>query len=209
VTAGTLLLTLAATAGGTELRVTVAQVNGQPLPGAVVIAESAQPVPHVRKLTATMDQRDLMFVPQVLVIRTGTDVEFPNSDQVRHQVYSFSAPKKFQLSLYAGRPHAPVTFDKPGLVTVGCNIHDGMVGYIYVTESPWFGRTGNDGALRLDVPAGEYTISVQHPRITDAAADLRRPLSVGASAVTVGFSLQRPVRPGTHAHGANTKWEDY
>ena len=86
---------------------------------------------------AIMDQRKLMFVPDVLVVQTGTAVDFPNSDQVRHQVYSFSGAKTFELALYAGRAHAPVVFDRSGLVTLGCNIHDSMVGYIWVTDSPW------------------------------------------------------------------------
>ena len=184
VTVCTLLLTLAATAAGTELHITVMQVDGRPMPGAVVVAEPAVPAPRPRRSTATIDQHNLMFVPQILVIRTGTDVEFPNSDQVRHQVYSFSAAKKFQLSLYAGRQHAPVNFDKPGLVTLGCNIHDAMIGYIYVTDSPWYGRTGSDGTLR-------------------------RPLSVGTAAMATGFDLVKSVRPASHAHGADSQWEDY
>ncbi len=77
---------------------------------------------------AIMDQRNLAFVPDVLVVQTGTAVDFPNSDQVRHQVYSFSDAKTFQLALYAGRAHAPVVFNRAGLVTLGCNIHDSMLG---------------------------------------------------------------------------------
>jgi plastocyanin len=205
----TLLLALAATAGATELRVTITQVDGHPMPGAIVIAAPAVAVPRPRKSTATIDQHNLMFVPEILIIRTGTDVDFPNSDQVRHQVYSFSAPKKFQLSLYSGRQHAPVNFDKPGLVTLGCNIHDGMIGYIYVTDSPWYGRTGSDGTLRLDVPAGQYTVTVQHPRIVDGAALLQRPVTIGATAQALEFNLVKSVRPAAHTHGADSKWEDY
>jgi plastocyanin len=210
VTACTLLLALAAALGATELRVTVTQADGRPMSGAVVVAEPSVPAPRpLRKVVATIDQRNLMFVPEILVIRTGSDVEFPNSDQVRHQVYSFSAPKRFQLPLYAGREHAPVNFDKPGLVTLGCNIHDSMIGYIYVTDSPWFGRTGGDGKLRLDVPAGQYTVTVQYPRIVDGVAELQRPVSVGPTAADVGFRLQKPVRPAPHMHGADSNWEEY
>jgi plastocyanin len=209
VMAHTLLLSVAGLAAGTELRVTVRQPDGQPVPGAVVVAEPAFAAPRLRKASATIDQRELKFVPEILVIRTGTEVEFPNSDQVRHQVYSFSAPKKFQLSLYAGRQHDPVTFDKAGVVTLGCNIHDSMIGYIYVTDSPWFGRTGSDGVLQLEVPAGQYTVSVRHPRIADSAASLQRAQTVGTAAVAVDFRLVKPVRPPTHMHGSNSHWEDY
>jgi plastocyanin len=209
VTVCTLLLALIGTAGGTELRVTVSLANGQPMPGAVVIAEPAEPAPRPRKTTATIDQRELMFLPEILVVRTGTDVAFPNSDQVRHQVYSFSAAKKFQLALYAGQQHEPVNFDKPGLVTLGCNIHDSMIGYVYVTDSPWFGRTSNRGTLLLELPAGKYTVSVQHPRIADNAASLRHALSVATEPVTVNFRLTKPMRPDAHMHGTDRTWEDY
>jgi plastocyanin len=79
---------------------------------------------------AQMDQRNREFVPHVLVIEAGTWVDFPNSDTVSHQVYSFSPAKPFQLPLYKGSAHPPVLFDHPGLVTLGCNIHDNMLGYI-------------------------------------------------------------------------------
>jgi plastocyanin len=209
VTACALLLGLAGTAAGTGLRVTVTQQDGGGFEGAVVIAEPAMAVPRGRKNVTIMDQKSLMFVPEIIVIRTGSDVDFPNSDQVRHQVYSFSGAKRFQLSLYAGRQYEPVNFDKPGLVTLGCNIHDSMIGYIYVTDSPWFGRTGADGSVTLSVPPGDYTVTVQHPRIVDAATALRRALTVGASDATTGFMLTKAVRLPSHVHGADKKWEDY
>ena len=181
VTACTFLLAVCASAAASELSVTVQQVDGRPFADAVVIAEPASPAPRPRAPPkASMDQRDLMFVPEILVIRTGTAVDFPNSDQVRHQVYSFSAAKTFQLSLYAGSTHPPVIFDKPGVVTLGCNIHDGMIGYIVVTDSPWFGRTDKQGMLVLrDLPAGEYTLQIWHSRINDDAAQLQTRASVG------------------------------
>jgi plastocyanin len=209
VTACALLLGLVATAAGTELRVTVTQHDGGGFAGAVVVAEPAVPAPRGRKAVSIMDQKNLMFVPDIIVIRTGSDVDFPNSDQVRHQVYSFSGAKKFQLSLYAGRQYEPVNFDKPGLVTLGCNIHDSMIGYIYVTDSPWFGRTGADGTVTLTVPPGDYTVTVQHPRIADAAATLRRTMTVGSNDATSAFVLTKPVRLPSHVHGTDKKWEDY
>ncbi len=95
-----------------------------------------------------MDQVDRQFSPYVLAVHTGTRVLFVNNDSVAHQVYSFSPAKRFELALYHGKPREPVVFDQPGIVTVGCNIHDNMVGYLYVTDAPWFGTTGNDGVWR-------------------------------------------------------------
>src|SRR5690349_18244737 len=164
VTASTLLLVLVQQVGAAELPVTVLTAEGRPLPGVVVVAEPASPAPRPRAPSqVTMDQRELAFVPDVLVVRTGTAVEFPNSDKVRHQVYSFSGAKTFKLALYAGRAHPPVTFEKPGVVTLGCNIHDGMIGHIVVTDSPWHGRTDDKGHIAMTaLPEGSYTLRVWH-----------------------------------------------
>ena len=152
-----------------------------------------------------------MFVPDVLVVQTGTAVDFPNSDQVRHQVYSFSGAKTFQLALYAGRAHAPVVFDRTGLVTLGCNIHDSMLGHIWVTDSPWFGRTGANGVLDLrELPAGDYTVHVWHALLDESGPQLELHLKLGDGATgTATFRLKRPLRAPLHHHGADKKWEDY
>ena len=116
------------------------------------------------RAVAVMDQRDSTFVPGVLVVQAGTTVSFPNSDTVQHQVYSFSPAKPFERPLYEGTPLEPVLFDRPGVVVVGCNIHDWMIGYIVVVPSPHFGKTDAQGKVRLDVPAGRYEMQVWHSR---------------------------------------------
>src|SRR5262245_20102478 len=107
-----------------SLAVELRDASGSPVTGGVVYAipEGRKPSPPTRE--AVMDQKDRRFVPHVLVVQTGTAVSFPNSDNVRHQVYSFSAAKKFQLPLYEGTPRKPVVFDRAGVVALGCNIHD-------------------------------------------------------------------------------------
>jgi len=212
VIASTLLLALVQQACGAELPVTVLQADGGPLAGAVVIAEPAVPAPRPRTATqTTMDQRNLSFVPDVLVVRTGTAVEFPNSDKVRHQVYSFSGAKTFKLALYAGRAHPPVTFDKPGLVTLGCNIHDGMIGHILVTDSPWFGRTDASGRITLAaLPEGSYTVRIWHSRIADAAPELERAVqATEGRPEPVTFHLVKKLKPALHNHGTDQRWDDY
>jgi hypothetical protein len=93
-------------------------------------------------------------------------VRFPNHDNIRHQVYSFSPAKRFELPLYAGVPAEAVVFDKPGVVILGCNIHDWMIGYVYVSESPYFAKTGKDGsALIAELPLRAYTVRVWHPQL--------------------------------------------
>ncbi|HAW22137.1 MAG TPA: hypothetical protein DCX38_02040, partial [Pseudomonas sp.] len=116
---------------------------------------------------AVMDQIDKQFVPAVLAVATGTAVSFPNRDDIRHQVYSFSPAKRFELRLYEGTPSAPVTFDQPGLVILGCNIHDWMLGYVYITDDPWFGVSDAEGRIQLDAPAGQYPAPLWHPALVD------------------------------------------
>ncbi len=213
VTACTVLAVAGAFARAGELSVTV-RAPGGTAAGVLVLAEPAAPAarPAARPAAAqraVMDQRNLQFVPDVLVVRTGTLVEFPNSDQVRHQVYSFSGAKSFQLPLYAGRPQQPVLFEKPGLVTLGCNIHDNMIGFIYVTDTPWYGRTAADGTLTLrDLPAGDYTLRIWHPLMDETGPQLEQHVTVGDSTVA-SFRLARALRQPLMHHGADKKWEDY
>ena len=110
-----------------------------------------------------MDQKNRMFIPHVLPVQTGTAVSFPNSDDIRHHVYSFSSAKPFQLPLYKGTPANPVIFDKPGVVTLGCNIHDQMSAFIVVVNTPYFEKTGSSGRVALDVEPGRYAVHVWYP----------------------------------------------
>jgi plastocyanin len=148
---------------------------------------------------AVMDQKNLEFVPRVLVVAAGNSVEFPNNDSVSHQVYSFSAAKRFQLPLYKGQVHPPITFDHPGLVVLGCNIHDGMVGYIYVTDAPYFGTTEARGSLQFKgLPAGDYRVAIWSPFIADAPASLIRTVHVDSNepaATRVQLSLALRAQP--------------
>lgn len=113
---------------------------------------------------AVMVQEHQQFAPFVLPIRVGTTVEFPNRDSFRHHVYSFSPAKTFELKLYGGGETQTVTFDVPGAVALGCNIHDNMLAYIYVVETPYFAKTSSNGrAVIQGVPPGNYEIAAWHP----------------------------------------------
>ena len=208
----TLLCLLTDVVYASAVSVTVLKADGQGLADAVVVAETSQGYPAVHGvLKSAIDQRDLMFVPEVLVVRTGTSVDFPNSDQVRHQVYSFSAAKNFQLPLYAGRTHPPVLFDHAGLVTLGCNIHDGMIGYIYVTDSPWYGRTDSTGKLHLsDLPAGSFTVKVWHPHWNEGHQPLEQPIKLDEGQTgEVTVKLKKPLQNSVHHHGTGRRWKAY
>jgi plastocyanin len=150
-----------------DLRIDVQDARGAPLADIVVYAEAldgapparASPAPH-----AVIDQVHRQFVPRVSVIQTGTLVDFPNSDNIRHEVYSFSAPRVFTTKLYAGKQAAPVEFDKPGAVALGCNIHDHMIAWVRVVDTPYFAKSDADGKSTLTgLKPGDYRLSVWYP----------------------------------------------
>ncbi len=140
---------------------------GQPLSNAVLSLQGPLQDPP-QAAPGVMDQRAQQFMPHVLAVRTGTAVSFPNSDDIRHHVYSFSPAKRFELRLYKGTPSEPVVFDTPGVVVLGCNIHDWMLGYVYVTDDPWFAVSDEQGRAQLDaLPPGRYRVSLWHPQLAD------------------------------------------
>jgi len=152
---------------------------GKDLQGAVITLRSTDAArPLAAPLKSTIDQVDLKFTPPLLVIPAGSSVNFPNSDKVRHQVYSFSEARRFSLPLYSGRPYPPVEFDRPGIVTIGCNIHDQMRAYLYVVEAQYFGRSDAAGTWREDVQPGEYIVQVWYPLARDNRPVIDQKLTV-------------------------------
>lgn len=142
------------------LDINVVDQDGNPLVDAYVAIPSGE-ISAPKDEPAVMDQIDVKFVPHVLAIDQGQSVVFPNSDNIRHHVYSFSDPKRFEIKLYQGVPKKPVAFDKPGLVALGCNIHDSMLAYIYVSPWPVYGVSDKSGKVAFETEATE--IEVWHP----------------------------------------------
>jgi plastocyanin len=195
------LLSFAALQGfAATLEITVSDARGAPVADAVV-AVSPRPGPApVRKRDAAIEQRDKTFVPLVTVVQAGTAIQFPNRDPIRHHVYSFSPAKSFEIKLYAGTPVAPVVFDKTGEVVLGCNIHDNMIAYIYVVDTPWFAKTGTDGKARIEgLPPGDYETQLVH--YAQVAVQPGAPLKVRAEeTLAAPFVLplrQMPPRPAS------------
>lgn len=196
-----------------SVTVQVRDAAGKAVPEAVVVLEppsTAAATASPGKLTATVDQRNLRFVPEISVVRTGTAIDFPNSDKVLHQVYSFSPARNFKLSLYAGHVHPPLVFDTAGIVTLGCNIHDAMIGFIYVTTSPWFGKTDAAGNYEADnLPAGNYRVVIWHPRFNEGTPQLESQLAVPAEgSVPLARNLSKPMKPAT-TDNSTRQWKGY
>lgn len=174
----------------------VFDTEGKPVAGAVVFLDSADAARRVKPLaSAEIVQQDKRFLPEVLVVPRGTSVQFPNRDTVRHHVYSFSPAKKFELKLYVGTPANPVVFDRAGVVVLGCNIHDHMVGWVLVVDTPHHAVTRPDGRVSLEgVPSGEYTLRAWHQRLPVGAEAQSQVLKVtdGMAPIHVVLKALRP-----------------
>jgi plastocyanin len=183
-----LLGMLCAQAGlAAAVTVTVASRAGGAAADTVIVFDPLDATPAPSRDTASIDQVNKRFVPRVSVVRTGTTVTFPNSDHIRHQVYSFSEPKQINLKLYAGSPKTPIVFDRPGLIVLGCNIHDSMVGFVGVVDSPYFGKTSETGTVALNLPAGRYRLRVWNPN--GLAALPAREITVGAAPLSIPLTI--------------------
>lgn len=190
-----LVLALPATGGGQVLRGEV-RLRGAPLPDAVVFLERADggdsvPPPGRGRL----DQRNLAFVPRVLVVSPGSIVEFPNSDPVMHNVFHPGAGEDaFDLGTYSSAEAKSVRFDRAGLFVVLCHVHPEMVGYVAVVASRLFAITVDDGTFRMDsVPAGHYRLHVWQRRAEDPAllVSVPEPGQRSPVVVTVGRRERR------------------
>lgn len=210
-----LLLALTGLAAGAHagtIEVTILDRDDNPVPDVAVFFEAPPFAKAVASAgaTAIMDQYDKRFVPHLLVVQTGTSVEFPNSDTIAHHVYSFSHPNHFKLPIYKGDAHPPVTFNESGIVILGCNIHDNMLGYILVVDTPVFAKTDGDGRAVLDVgAAGEGEVFVWSPRIRDDLAGLRVSIQPEGKPAGLTVRLAKSLRP-VHRSGSETlSWSEY
>ena len=159
-----ILLAFAAQPLAAELSISITDAEQKPLPYTVIELVNSQYPATADAELGQIVQQGIKFQPFVSVISQGTAVEFPNLDKTRHHVYSFSKAKTFELHLYAGKPKEPVVFDQAGIVTLGCNIHDTMLAYLYVSASRYSAVTDANGkATFTDLPATDFQLSLWHP----------------------------------------------
>jgi plastocyanin len=189
------LLTLfgAGVARAGDLTVVVKDSQGRPVADAVVMADATgRAAPTSGHFV--ISQKNMAFVPFVLVIPVGSTVEFGNLDPFRHHVYSFSPAKKFELKLFGQGQTRPVRFDKPGLVAIGCNIHDSMQAFIQVVSTPFAGKTDQQGRVTLrGVPNNLRELRVWHPYLRAPGNQLVLKVDGSKTAtIPVSVSLRRP-----------------
>lgn len=200
IAAWVLMVSSAVQAG--DLTVSVRGAGGRPVRDAVVTVHPVSGVPRGPIRFAwplRMEQQNVQFQPYVLIVPVGGTVSFPNLDRVRHQVYSFSRGNRFELPLYS-RGEAPTrTFSAVGVAALGCNIHDQMLAYIKVVDTPWAAKTDAAGNLTLrGIPVGAATLRVWHPTLAGRGNELTQAITVSAAAasrtVTGDFSARAAVR---------------
>jgi len=181
----------ALSAAAATVTVQVLDVTGAPVPNAVVYAEptGGQAVPKSLK-QAEVEQKDVKFFPLVSVVQVGTPILFPNHDKVRHHVYSFSPAKTFELKLYSGVPTSPILFDKVGTVVLGCNIHDQMVAYVQVVNTPFFGKTDMSGRVKLDgLVNGKYALKAWYFKMAPNEAAMEQPITYQGADLNASVKL--------------------
>jgi plastocyanin len=199
-----LIVSAAAVSRAGEISGRVTDPQGHGIAEAVVfVEEMPQGVAlPAAKRTAVMDQVHKQFVPHVLPVVVGTEVSFPNHDQIHHHVYSFSRTRTFEIPLYKGEHAPPVRFDKVGAVKLGCNIHDWMSAVILVVPTPYFAVTGADGAFTItDVPPGTYSLVAWHDGSKVKVEDTAKTVHLSNARAEVSFALAiapRPVRIPVH-----------
>jgi plastocyanin len=152
-----------AAASAVPVTVQLRSAGGQPMADAAVAIEVRGRPARTTTAKAEIGQRDRQFTPQLLIVQTGTAVNFPNFDTVRHHVYSISPIKVIDIKLYSGTPAEPIVFDKPGVAALGCNIHDRMSAHVVVVDTPTFARTDDKGQASFDLPAGEHAVKAWRP----------------------------------------------
>jgi plastocyanin len=188
-------LVLSAPLGATELAVRVIDSAGRPVRDAVVTLYPAGAAARSPRASGryTVSQQNLQFHPFLTIIPVGADVSFPNFDNTKHQVYSFSAAKRFELKLFAKDQSRTVHFDKPGVIALGCNIHDQMSAFIVVTDSAWTARTNAEGIVAFhNAPSAAGRITLWHSYLRAPGGMVQQPLAAGQRTATFAVRLRPP-----------------
>jgi plastocyanin len=163
-----------AAAGGGTVKGTIAGPTG-PVPDAVVLIDGPEAPATAGAWHPAIAQRNQTFVPHVLAVPVGTTVDFPNDDPVLHNVFSASVAKKFDVGMYEKGKTRSVTFDTPGIVRIGCNVHPRMEAFVVVHTNPWVAVSDASGSYTVaGVPSGAYQLRVWH----ETLAEQRLPVTV-------------------------------
>jgi plastocyanin len=194
-----LFLIGSAAARAADVTVEVRNAQGKPVPDAVATlypAQGAHSGPIRFDWPMEMVQQNLQFHPFVLIVPAGATVAFPNRDDVRHHVYSFSPAHPFELKLYGRDETRTVRFDHPGAIALGCNIHDNMIAFIKVVDTPYAAKSAADGVVTVHgAPAGQAVLHIWHPYMRTPGNEIVRTITLpktGAAHEIVVVELRNP-----------------
>lgn len=188
-----LAMAIAPVAKAASLSVHVIDQNSRPVEDAVVMLSGDGLATRSPPATYTIDQKQLTFLPFVQVLRPGDSVVFRNSDRTRHHVYSFSTTRAFEFVLAPGESSAPLALPRAGVAAVGCNIHDGMINYLYVTAARAVRTDARGVADFTALPPGRVEVRVWQPRLPPGHPEGLRQATLELSA-TDAPTLQVAVR---------------
>ena len=188
-------LSLAAPLAAAPLTVRVVDASGHPVRDAVVTlypsGGAARPAHAAGRFVVS--QQKMQFHPFLTIVPVGSDVSFPNFDNTKHHVYSFSPAKKFELKLFAKDQSRTVHFDKAGVVALGCNIHDQMSAFIVVTDSAWTARTNAQGVVTFaDAPNAPGRVTVWHPYLRAPGGELQEAVAPAQRSASFQVRLRAP-----------------
>ena len=169
---------------------------GTPVANAVVLFPDYKATKDTQ--TAVMDQVDQQFKPEVLAIQKSQSVDFPNSDNIRHHVYSFSRPNHFEIKLFSGTESKAIAFEHNGVAVLGSNIHDNMIGFIYISDGEILGLTDNNGKVVIDLPEEaelqeQLQIKVWHSKLSPLSnehVDIKVDGKVAKHTVTLPMTIE-------------------
>ena len=187
-------IALTAPVGAAALSVRVFDSSGRPVRDAVVTLYPSAGA-HAPRASGryVVSQQNLQFRPFLSIVPVGADVSVPNLDNTKHHVYSFSAAKRFELKLFARDQSRTVHFDKPGVVALGCNIHDQMSAFIVVTDSAWTARTNAQGVAAFDdAPGGSGRVTVWHPYLRAPGGLMQQAIAPGQRNASFSVRLRPP-----------------
>lgn len=189
-------LLLTRSLGAAELGARIVDTQGAAVADAVLAIvprdDVAAVTQHASPETKIVDQKNETFIPYVEVFRPGDSVVFHNGDHTRHHVYSFAPARQFEFVLTTGQSSPPLLLERTGVVAVGCNIHDHMITYLYISDAPWVARSAADGRVTIDaLPRGDFEVHVWHPQLRPGRPEPVQSLHIAApnEAKELVFSL--------------------
>ena len=186
---------LSASVSAAPLAVRVVDASGRPVRDAVVTLYPAAGAARAPRAGGrfVVSQKNMQFHPYLTIVPVGADVSFPNLDPTKHHVYSFSPAKRFELKLFAKDQSRTVHFDKPGVVALGCNIHDQMSAFIVVTDSAWTARTNAQGVAAFsDAPNAPGRLTLWHPYLRAPSGEVQQAIGPTQRSATFSVRLRSP-----------------